>query len=62
MFQSSLRCTCCKDCGKRKLGCHANCIDYLKFKKETKEKSLEEKRQTSFMLYRYANSTDSRYA
>ena len=23
---------CCKECNKRKVGCHANCIDYKKWR------------------------------
>lgn len=34
----------CKDCQERKIGCHATCTSYIKFKEsieETKNKKLE---------------------
>lgn len=32
--------TCCKDCAKRYLGCHASCDDYKAFKAE-RERALK---------------------
>ncbi len=29
-----LKITCCKDCTRRQLGCHATCKDYIKQRKE----------------------------
>lgn len=32
-----MRCTCCKGCEKRQVGCHVTCEDYIEFTKKNEE-------------------------
>lgn len=46
----------CKDCKKRKLGCHQNCKDYIQFKEtneKVKQKIRSEKLENSSFVAGY---------
>lgn len=43
----------CKDCTKRYVGCHAECIDYKKFQESLKSERKERKNNAIFKSVRY---------
>lgn len=55
----AMKITCCKDCTKRHIGCHASCEDYIKQKteldriRETNHDADEIKRHNLIASYDY---------
>ena len=62
LFNNALHCTCCKDCTKRKLGCHASCIDYQRYLKELEIKRKEMDKKKNFVFIANKGYFQRKYA
>lgn len=62
ILNNATRCTCCKGCGKRKLGCHASCVDYQRYKKDANEKRNQAFKEKEFVFLSNKEYFHKKYA